>query len=39
MVPVINAKIKNDYIIYIEFDNGTNGVIDFKKSWKKTTEK
>jgi len=31
MIRVINAEIKNDYIIYIEFNNGTKGTIDFKK--------
>jgi len=31
MVHVINAEIKNDYKIYVEFNNGTKGTIDFKK--------
>ena len=31
MIQVINAEIKNDYIICVEFNNGTKGAIDFKK--------
>jgi len=31
MIQVINAELKNDYKIYVEFNNGTKGTIDFKK--------
>ena len=31
MIRVINAEIKNDYKIDIEFNNGIKGLIDFKK--------
>jgi len=31
MIHVINAKIINDYIILVEFNNGKKGTIDFKK--------
>jgi len=31
MIKVINAELKNDYEICIEFNNGTKGTIDFKK--------
>ncbi|MCL1931172.1 MAG: DUF2442 domain-containing protein [Treponema sp.] len=31
MIRVINAELKNDYKIYVEFNNGTKGTIDFKK--------
>ena len=30
MVHVINAELKNEYNICIEFNNGTKGTIDFK---------
>jgi len=31
MVRVINAELENDYKIYVEFNDGTKGTIDFKK--------
>ena len=31
MIRVINAELKNDYEICIEFNNGIKGIIDFKK--------
>ena len=31
MVRVINARLMNEYKIHIEFNNGTNGILDFKK--------
>jgi Mg/Co/Ni transporter MgtE len=31
MVRVINAELKNDYKIYVEFNDGVKGIIDFKK--------
>ena len=31
MVRVINAELKNDYKIYVEFNDGTKGTIDFKE--------
>jgi len=31
MIKVINAEIKNDYVICVEFNDGKNGTIDFKK--------
>jgi hypothetical protein len=31
MLQVINAELKNDYKINVEFNNGTKGTIDFKK--------
>ena len=31
MVHVINAKLMDDYNVFIEFNNGTNGILDFKK--------
>ena len=31
MIHVVYAEIKNDYNIYVEFNNGANGVIDFKQ--------
>ena len=31
MIQVINAELKNDYRICVEFNNGTKGIIDFKK--------
>jgi len=31
MVHVINAEVKNDYRICVEFNNGKKGIIDFKK--------
>ena len=31
MIHVINAEIKDDYKIYVEFNNGENGILDFKK--------
>jgi hypothetical protein len=31
MIQVINAELKNDYKINVEFNNGTKGTIDFKK--------
>ena len=30
MVRVINAELRNDYNIYMEFNNGVDGIIDFK---------
>lgn len=30
MVRVINAELRNDYNIYMEFNNGVNGIIDFR---------
>ena len=30
MIHVINAELKNDYNVYIEFNNGKKGVINFK---------
>ena len=30
MIQVINAELKNEYKIYVEFNNGTKGIIDFK---------
>ena len=30
MIRVIKAELKNDYNIYVEFNNGVNGTIDFK---------
>ena len=31
MVRVINAELKNDYNIYVEFNDGKKGTIDFKR--------
>ena len=31
MLHVINAELKNDYKIFVEFNNGAEGTIDFKK--------
>jgi len=31
MIHVINAEIKNGYNIFVEFNDGTKGTIDFKK--------
>ena len=31
MIRVINAELKNDYKIYVEFNNGIKGLINFKK--------
>jgi Mg/Co/Ni transporter MgtE len=31
MVRVINAELKDDYKIYIEFNDGIKGTVDFKK--------
>jgi len=31
MIHVIKAEIKNDYYIFVEFNDGTKGTIDFKK--------
>ena len=31
IISVINAELRDDYEVYVEFDNGANGVIDFKK--------
>jgi hypothetical protein len=31
MVRVINAELKNDYKIFVEFNDGEKGTIDFKK--------
>jgi len=31
MVRVINAELENDYKIYVEFNDGTKGTINFKK--------
>ncbi|MCL2067050.1 MAG: DUF2442 domain-containing protein [Treponema sp.] len=31
MINVIFAELKNDYNIYVEFNNGANGNIDFRK--------
>ena len=30
MVHVINAELKNEYNVYVEFNNGKNGTINFK---------
>jgi len=30
MIHVINAELKNDYNVYIEFNNGNKGTINFK---------
>ncbi|MCL2763215.1 MAG: DUF2442 domain-containing protein [Treponema sp.] len=30
MIHVVNAEIKNDYNVHVEFNNGQNGTIDFK---------
>jgi hypothetical protein len=31
MVKVINAELKNGYNVYVEFNDGTKGTIDFKQ--------
>jgi Mg/Co/Ni transporter MgtE len=31
MIRIINAELKGGYDIYVEFNNGTNGIIDFKQ--------
>ena len=31
MVKVISAKLEDDYKIYVEFNNGKKGTIDFQK--------
>ena len=31
MVHIINAELKNDYNIFVEFNNGTKCTIDFQK--------
>ena len=31
MIRVIDAKLKSDYIVFIEFNNGVKGIIDFRK--------
>jgi len=31
VIHVINLELKNDYEIFLEFNNGTKGAIDFKK--------
>jgi hypothetical protein len=31
MVRVINAELRNDYEIYVEFNDGVKGTINFKK--------
>ena len=31
MIHVTFAELKNDYNIYLEFNNGTHGIIDFKQ--------
>ena len=31
MIHVTSIELKNDYNIYIEFNNGINGIIDFKQ--------
>jgi len=31
MIHVINAELKNDYTIGVEFNDGLKGIIDFKK--------
>jgi len=31
MIHVVNAELENDYRIFVEFNNGTKGTIDFKK--------
>jgi hypothetical protein len=31
IISVINAELRDDYEVYVEFDNGAKGVIDFKK--------
>ena len=30
MVHVINAELKNEYNVYVEFNNGKKGIINFK---------
>ena len=30
MIHIVYAELKNDYNIYVEFNNGINGVIDFR---------
>ena len=31
MINIVNAELKNDYKIYVEFNNGVKGIINFKK--------
>ena len=31
MIKVISAELKNDYKVYVEFNDGTKGTIDFKQ--------
>ena len=31
MIKIVNAELKNDYKIYVEFNNGIKGIINFKK--------
>jgi len=31
MISVVNAELKNDYSVYVEFNDGKKGTIDFKK--------
>jgi len=31
MIHVVSAEIKNEYNIYVEFNNGVNGIIDFRR--------
>jgi len=31
MIHVIHAELKNDYNIYVEFNDGIKGIIDFKQ--------
>jgi hypothetical protein len=31
MIHVINIELKNDYNVFVEFNNGKNGIINFKK--------
>ena len=30
MIHVINAELKNEYNVYVEFNNGGKGIINFK---------
>lgn len=31
MIRVIHAELKNDYNVFVEFNDGTKGIIDFKQ--------
>jgi hypothetical protein len=31
MVWVVNAELKDNYKVFVEFNNGINGIIDFKE--------